>query len=218
MIKIAIDVNAVSANAALMSITRAMSDRAGLHGSLAKGTQSKVQDHLLTKYVPRNKRGDFWADVRNGVTATANDGAATVTLNELGISLRFNGGEVTPGKSISSYTGKPTRALAIPSDKVRIEGGRQIRPGRAGLLAFMRTATKGGDTVGYLVEGEEKEITRGPNKGKKAIVPKTGGELLYTLRTITRHKGDKGILPKQSELLETAKMIAAQWIDSYDER
>lgn len=45
----------------------------------------------------------------------------------------------------------------------------------------------GGDTVGYLVEGEEKVITRGPNKDKKRIVPKKGGSLMYTLRTLTHH-------------------------------
>lgn len=41
--------------------------------------------------------------------------SATVTLSELAIALRCHGGEVTPGRSISSYAGELTKVLVIPS-------------------------------------------------------------------------------------------------------
>ena len=186
-----------------------------MHGGIAMEVLQLVRNHLDQKYVPRNQRGDFWADVRNTTTSTADDKSANVSLNELGINLRYNGGDVTPGKSISSWTGELTRTLAVPSDKVPIVDGRQIRPGRAGILHFLRARTRG-DTVGFLVEGEEKEIARGKNKGKKGTKAKEGGDLLYTLRTITRHKGDKGILPPQDKVSDAAKQATALFIDSYE--
>jgi hypothetical protein len=198
-----VNIDAAAVSATMEAIAAAMVDKEGLHGAAAESVLEATRDHLEAKYVPRNKRGDFWADVRDSLEATATDSHGTVTMQELGLPLRFFGGEVTPGKSISSYTGELTRALAIPSDKVPVVDGRQIRPGRAGILAFIRSRSPG-ETVGFLVEGELRKITSGPNKGKDRTVRKTGGDLLYTLRTITRHKPDPGILPSDEELTEAA--------------
>lgn len=217
MIKITVDVQAAAVTASLDALTKGMDNRAGLHGSMAESVANLTRAHLDEKYVPNNKRGDFWARVRNSVEAEANDSEASVTLSELGVRLRYYGGEVRPGKGVSSYTGKPTRALAVPSLAVPIVGGRQIRPGRAGILAFLRKVT-GGETVGFLVEGmEDGIVSRGPRKGSKRIVPKPGGALLYTLRTITRHPADKNILPTEAALAARATEAALDWITSHEE-
>lgn len=215
-VSISIQIDSAAAVASLAAVEAAALDRAGLHGAIAQATQKIVRDHLTAKYLPRDgPRGDFWADVIRSTQADADQTAATVSLTELGIALRYRGGEVTPGKSRSSYTGELTRALAIPSAAVPVAGGRQIRPGRAGILAFIRKAT-GGETVGFLVEGEEIIAKRGKNKGKPYVRPKAVGQLLYTLRTITRHRGDAGILPEEQALADSARAAIASFIASYE--
>jgi len=209
MADLSITIDATAANAKLRSITQALNNRAALHGKIAADVRDTVRNHLETDYVPRNERGTFWARVRDSVASTADETQATVTLSELGVGLRYRGGEVTPGKSISSHTGKPTVALSIPTLNVPIDGvtGNQLRPGRAGLLAFIR-ATTFGETVGYLVEGME-HTTR---KGTVRTVPKPGGALMYVLRTITRHRGDPNVIPTATELSAAAMQAATEFI------
>jgi hypothetical protein len=129
--------------------------------------------------------------------------------------LRYHGGNVTPGKSLSSHTGKATRALAIPSSKVRVKDGRRVGPQDSGTLAFI-FAARGRETVGYLVEGVKIKAKHGPNKGKTIILPKVGGALLYTLRTITRHKPDKGILPSDAVISAAAVAAIKEFVDSFE--
>lgn len=204
-VTISIKIDVSKALASLKAKTSAMADRPGLHGSIATAAGKLVKDHLTAKYLPRDgPRGDFWADVIGSTESVSDNASARVILSELGVSLRYNGGDVTPGKSISSYTKKLTKALAIPSDKVPVRAGRQIRPGRAGVLAFIRSG-RSGETVGFLVEGETRVAKRGKNKGNPYTVPKAGGSLLYTLRTITRHRGDSGIVPTNEAITEAAR-------------
>lgn len=201
----------------LEQIARVAGDKEEMHREISEEVADLIGAHLLAKYVPRDKNGvDFWADVRNSIEASGSPKEALVTLEEIGLRLRFYGGDVTPGKSISSYTGKLTRALSVPSKDVPAEGGRQIRPGRAGLLAFIRSATRGGNLVGTLVEGMEVPITRGKKKGQKRIVPRPGGKLMYTLKTITRHKGDKKIIPPEEKLREASVRAILNLLDALD--
>lgn len=220
-LSVAVTVEPAGAIAAIRSLTMAAEDRPGLHGAIAEGVARLTRTHLTENYLPRDRDGvDFWADVIRSIEATAGDAEATVTLQEIGLGLRYHGsaglpgGGVTPGKSISSHTGRPTRALAVPTGEVPAEGGRHIRPGRAGLLAFIRSRT-GGGTVGFLVEGMEKKLARGKNKGAVKIVPRPGGSLLYTLRTITRHRPDHGILPPGPALPAAAAKAVADFVAGF---
>ena len=216
-VTVAITLDTSKVIADLQAHAAAMKDRTGLHGSISTGVLVAVKDHLKDNYLQRDgPRGDFWADVIASSQAKSTAESATVSLTELGIGLRYRGGTVTPGKSISSFTGELTRALAIPSSKVPVKGGRQIRPGRAGVLAFIQSK-RGGETVGYLVEGETKTAKRGKNKGKPYVTAKPGGALLYTLRTITRHRGDKNILPTNQAIETTASKAARDFIASFTE-
>lgn len=224
--QIYVSIDAAAAKASLEATPKALADRDKMHGLIAEEVAKLIRGHIDSKYVPNEKRGtNFWADVRDHITATATGELATVTLGQLGIALRYYGsgglpgGGVTPGKSISRYTGKPTRALAIPTEHVPVSGGRQVRPGRAGVLAFIGSITRGGETVGFLVEGEERERKRATKNGpigSKYNVPKPGGSLMYVLRTITRHTGDKNILPSDQELIDSASAAILAHFASYD--
>jgi hypothetical protein len=216
MSNISVTIDTADLTASLAAQAKGLADSTGMHSAIRQESIEVVKNHLRENYLPRDgPRGDFWADVIASTQAASDDKSATVSLTELGVALRYSGGEVTPGKSISSFTGKPTRALAIPTAAVPVAGGRQIRPGRAGILAFIKSRTAG-ETVGFLVSGELRKITRGPNKGRERIVPKTGGQLLYTLRTITRHKPDPSILPPDESLVDAAKKAIFAHLDSFE--
>jgi hypothetical protein len=213
---LSVTIDTAEARASLEAQAKGMADSTGMHSAIRQNTLEEVKNHLREKYLPRDgPRGDFWADVIASTQAASDDKSATVSLTELGVALRFSGGEVTPGKSISSFTGKPTRALAIPTAAVPVARGRQIRPGRAGILAFIKSRGAG-ETVGFLVSGELKKIMRGKNKGNDRIVPKTGAQILYTLRTITRHKPDPNILPPDDALVDAAKRAIIAHLDSFE--
>lgn len=215
-VSVSISLDATLIIADLKAFGAAMKDKKGLHKSISTSVLDAVRDRLKAEYLPRDgPRGNFWADVIASAQAKSSEEMATVSLTELGIGLRYRGGEVTPGKSISSYTGELTRALAIPTLKVPVKGGRQVRPGKAGVLAFIQGNRLGGETIGYLVEGETRTAKKGKNKGKPYTVAKPGGALLYTLRTITRHRGDKNILPTNQAITETASRAARDFIDSF---
>jgi len=217
MLSIKINVQTTAAKAPLAALSKALVNREGLHESIARGVDLVVLEHLTAKYVPRNKRGNFWERVVESREVTSDAKGAEIALVEPGVGLRYHGGEVTPGKNPARSgprKGQPTKALSVPSDAVPVKSGRQLPPFQMGLLAFLRKAT-GGETVGFLVEGEEKLITRGANKGKTRIVPKVGGSLLYTLRTITRHPADKNILPDERKMEEAAESATFDWVDSF---
>jgi hypothetical protein len=166
----------------------------------------------------RSPHTNFYAKAARGIEVESNDQHAIVRIPKLGFALRYHGGTVTPGKSISSHTGLPTRALAIPSDDVPYVGDSEEvhrqKPGEyPGLLAFI-PARAGGRTVGYLLDGEEKTITRGKNKGKTRIVPKAGGSLLYTLASEIIHQPDESVLPSEGVLLASASEAAGYYLDS----
>jgi len=218
MLTFGININDVAALASVEALEAALLDRSGLHRSIATAVEGKVKDHLQTNYVPKNKRGDFWKRVHDSIEVRADDASATVSLVELGIGLRYYGGDVFPGKNPAASgpnKGKPTKALAVPSKDVPIANGRQLPPSKMGLLAFLR-GIAGGETVGHLVEGMEQTITRGKNKGKTRIVAKPGGAYLYTLRSVTHHTADKNILPADDVILAAGTEAAVDYVESFD--
>ena len=79
-----------------------------------------------------------------------------------------------------------------------------VRPSQAGILAFI-PSSKGG---AVLIEGVEK-TGRG---GKKRIVPKPGGHILYILKKSTLHKPDATVLPGISEMTAAAREAAEEFI------
>jgi|GEM_PF-2597181 len=219
MVRLNIKIDALGARELIEKATALAEDRQGLYAAMATGVEAEVKDHLVKNYLPKDKRGNFWERVYESTEVKVSGSGATVALTETGVALRYYGGEVYPGKNPSRSgprRGQPTKALAIPSAAVPVKRGRQAAPFQMGVLAYLRRATSADpDTVGYLVDGVEKPITRGPKAGQMRIVPKPGGRLLYTLRLVTRHSADKNILPPDGNLLEAAERGALEHIGSF---
>ena len=177
----------------------ALGDRGVLLAKAAAGVERRWREHLRERYVSRDRDGvDFWADAARSVASEVTGSGAVVRVSQLGLRLRYEGGTVLPGKGISSYTGRPTRALAIPSGRVPVRDGRRISPGEAGPLVFVKA--RGGEVVGYLIAGEiAGVISRGKNKGRPRVRKK--GPLLFTLKMRVAVRGDAGVIPVGGELL-----------------
>ena len=187
-------------DAAMERVLGVAGDRGKLLAAAAAGVERRWQGHLRERYVPRDRDGvSYWADVVRSITSEVTDSGAVVKVSGLGLRLRYEGGMVLPGKGTSSFTGRPTRALAIPSDRVPVRDGRRIAPGQAGPLAFV--AARGGDVVGYLIAGEVAgTVSRGSNRGKPRVRAK--GPVLFTLKLRQAMRGDAGIFPEGGKLLE----------------
>jgi len=144
---------------------------------------------------------------------------ATVVLTETRAALRYYDGEVYPEKDPAMSgprRGQPTKGRAITSAAVPMKRGRQAAPFQMEIMAYLRRATSADpDTVGYLVDGVERPIPRGPQAAQMRVVPKPGGWLLYTLRLVTRHSADKNILPTDVNLVEAAERAALEHIGPF---
>lgn len=205
--------------ARLDAVAAALADSAAIHEAMAAGVERIVGDHLLGLN-SRSPNTDFYASAARGIETEADGEGALVRIPKLGFALRYYGGTVTAGKGISSKTGKPTRALAIPDEDVPVvgppDGRHRMRPGEwPGLLAFL--PTKSTKSTGVLVEGEEKDITRGKNKGGKRIVPKVGGKLIYVLAESITFQGDESVLPSQGALFSAAAEAAEDYLSSFND-
>lgn len=211
-----IDLRSGAVTEMLDSIALAMENPQAIHEAMAAGVEAAVGEHLRGLN-SRSPHTDFYASAARGIETEADGSRALVRIPKLGLALRLYGGTVTPGKGISSYTGLLTRALAIPGDNVPIVGppdGRyRQRPAEAGLLAFI--PARGRDTtVGYLIEGEERTVTRGKRKGQKRIVPTAGGKFMYTLVSEVTHDPDPSVLPSDEEITTAAVSAAMDYVES----
>lgn len=183
-----------------------MEDRAGLHAVIAMGAEAAMKNHLVRHYVPRSKRTGFWGKAAASVESTSNDNEAVVSIPHRGVRLRWLGGKVEPGKTVSSKTGRPTAALAVAVDDA-VAGK---LPGEAGPLAFI--PSKRANAVGVLVRGEPKTITRGKNKGGTRFIPRAGAPVLFALVRSTTHKPDPGVIPEE-DLANEAATAARMFLD-----
>lgn len=203
----------------LAGFQQALADKEVLHTAMAAGVETSVRAHLRS-INSRSPNSDYYSKAARSVEVEADASHALVRVPRTGMALHYYGGQVLPGKSISSFTGKPTVALAIPTDNVPRQGEENERasPREMGILAFILAfipARNRPGSVGYLVEGEEKQITRGPRKGGRRIVPKKGGQLLFVLRSWTDHDPDESVLPSLIALQTAARDGADKHINSY---
>lgn len=189
-----------------------------LHQAIGFGVQAGAKRHLETEgYTGRvnalgGRSTGFWKSVAESITSEATADEATVTFHHRGVALRYFGGTVKPvtRKALSVPVHKSAHGLnasEYPGTLAFIPATTQFGPFRAG---------GGQDTVGYLVRGVERTITRGKNKGKTRVVPlaRPAGEMIYVLRKTTHHEPDPNILPPDAEILRTAREAAEDYLDS----
>lgn len=207
-----------TASPALAQWRAGLADGQALHEAMGFAVGAAGRDHLETAgYVGRvNALGGqstgFWKSVSESINSTATDGEATITYGQRGVALRYYGGEVKP---------TTRKALSIPVHKSAHGLNASEYPDK---LAFIPATTQfgpfrsggGQDTIGYLVRGVEKEITRGKNKGQTRIVPlaRPAGEMIYVLRRRTYHEPDPNILPDEAAIITTATEAAGAYLDS----
>lgn len=174
--------------------------------ALAADLRADIVRHITTVKVPAQSAGiTWWQQAAATLRTTVTDREAVIAFTRPGIRLHYYGGEVRPRKA---------RALAIPTKDVPIKNGTRLPPRAAGLLAFI-PAAKGRETLGYLVTGRRKTITRGKRKGGTRLepIPRTaGGHLLYILRTVTRHRADPSFLPTDQRVAQLLTASAKRFL------
>lgn len=175
---------------------------ADIHAAMAEAVETDVKAYL-TSINARSPNTNYFGRAARTVVGSADETQALIRIPHRGMALRYHGGEVKAGRTTSSKTGQPTKNLAIPTDDVPLNAGRDARkpPRDMGLLAYI---PKKGKPGGLLVQGQEKTITRGPRKGGTRIVPTPGGPVLYVLSPSTQHKPDPTVLPADDILLNSA--------------
>lgn len=205
---ITVDLQADGVISMLAGYEAALLNKAQLHREMAQGVKAKVSDHLLALN-SRSPNTSFYGRAARSTQVTADDAQGVVSITHRGLALRYYGGRVLPVN---------VKNLALPSDDVPYAGTEGRRPPREmGVLAYIpKRGLAVSATTGYLVEGEEVTIERGPNKGKTRIAPKKGGKLLYTLRAFTDHDPDPSVLPTEAELLSAARDAAESYIETSD--
>lgn len=196
-------VRAVMASEALSAF---FSDLNLLHDAIRAEAEAHLKAHLL-KLKSRSPNTGYYGKAAAGVNSRSDEKAATLIIHMPGIALRRFGGTVTPGRTISSKTGQPTKAIALPTKHVPVINQNRALPKDFPNLAFVPNR-KGGDTTGYLVEGEQRIAKRGKRKWQYITVAKKDGNMLFVLRKKTTHQEDPTVLPSDAEF----KAVAAQAI------
>lgn len=185
----------------LRSMATRVADRAGMNAAIAMGAEAELKAHLHANYVPRSKRTGWWGKALASVESSSDGGGASIRIPHRGVALRYFGGTVTPGKTTSTKTGRPTRSLSVGVDD-SVAGK---LPSEVGPLVFLPSKKSG--VAGVLLRGTPKTITRGPRKGGTRYVAGPNATVLYALMERTRHTPDPGIVP--DEKLGAAAVEAA---------
>jgi hypothetical protein len=202
MFQIDIDLDDAAGRERLGELLSRVEDREGLHEAMGERVSDAVRDHLVKRNSPKS---GWWQRAGRSVSHTFSESGAVVRVAQRGVALRFYGG------TVKRKPGGPL--LAIPTDKVPVSGGTRKAPREMGVLAFLpsRSGGKGGHTVGYLVEGERYQVTRGRNKGRTATRPRFGPlAIYYILRSQTDHDPDPSVLPDGLEV--TAREAAEDFL------
>ena len=206
MIRLEINTEDHGAAAGIAALIRACQDRAGLHEAMAQGVEGEVKDHLRGLN-SRSPNTGYYGRAADSTEVQADEDGGVVRITERGMALHYYGGRVVPGKGISSFTGEPTKSLAIPTEDVP-RSGREGRKGprEMGILAFLPSKRPG--TVGVLVEGVEVKKKDGGTR----TVRKDGGKLLFVLRSWTDHPEDPTVLPSISDMIRAAMGGAKEFL------
>lgn len=193
-----------------------LADKEMIHSAIRQDAEELVKGHLEALN-SRSPNTGYYAKASAGVNSRADAQSATIIIQAAGIGLRRWGGVVKPGRNISSKTGQPTKAIAVPTSYVPITNQNRARPIDMPMLAFVPNR-KGGDTTGYLIEGERKLRKEGKNKGKYVTVPKQGGRMMYVLRKRTTHAADASVLPTDAELQAVAVQAIQDLLNTFNDQ
>lgn len=158
-------------------------------------------------------RTHYWARAAKAVQQPEiqTDGLS-VSINQVGIGLRFFGGVVKAGKNISRFTGKPTQFLTIPA-RAEAHGKRagefhnlRILFGRGGQpIALVERAA----TVIRSVRGVFRAVGTESVAGRGT----TGGGIYFWLVKQATFKPDSTVLPERDQMLVPALSAAVSYLE-----
>jgi hypothetical protein len=155
-------------------------------------------------------RSHFYGQAARGTTYRIDPQAIVVSVNQVGIRQRWQGGTITAGMNPSRFTGKPTKYLALPA----IAEAYGKRPGE-----FSNLTTAWGrsgpyalvEAVATLTKGRKVRIGKGQtvSERKKSGV---GGRVYYWLTPRVTQQGDPGVVPDEKEFVETLDKVSSAYI------
>lgn len=167
-----------------------------------------------TRYWEKAADSTSWVEVGDGVVISV--GGDRVP----GLPLHFFGGDVYPGKSISRFTGRPTRYLTIPAraeahGTTASEHGELVvlwgRHGPYALAAasdYLRVIRRG-KRKGQLVTGVRKDLAT--NQREEAS--HGGGGVLFWLTDHAHHEPDPTILPTEQKIRDAVVAAIEDYVD-----
>lgn len=185
----------------LQRILQTIQPGGALQKDLGRGAANALRRHFRDLNDARQNqlggpRSNFYSRVAESVHSPIDIGATIrIAISHPHIAQRLRGGPIRPRKK---------KAIGIPAHASAYGVMPRIYPGTLAFIPLRR-----GDTIGVLVEGEERAITRGERKGAKRKAPKPDGKLIYVLRTQVRQKADPTVLPGAATI-EAALTRAAQ--------
>lgn len=168
------------------------------------GVAERVRAHF--RALPGER---FWQEAADATRVVSGGREVEVWVEKRGVALQWRGGVVTPGKGVSSATGRPTKTLAIPTRR-----GMSEMPGRYAPLVCI--PLKRGHLRALLLPGEPGVARRSGKKrpkGAPLIRPQSGASPLFRLVDQTTHSPHPNILPGVEELHAVAARQAARYMN-----
>jgi len=177
-------------------LLRLAGDKGALHAVVETGAALVVRRHLTDNYAGKvNGLGGastgYWRTAIEGTTSRSDASGATVSINQKGVRLKYEGGVIKASGRTSEVTGKPIRFLSIPVHPAA--HGKSIADFGQDATYLRPFAAGGGLTEGG--DGAGAGVFR-----KRGSQPAAGDPLYYVLKKFVRIKADKNILPPESEV------------------
>lgn len=169
-----------------------------MNAEVGRSVVNRVQAHFFKLDQERpnalgGKRTHFYSSAAKSTQFTASADQAVVSINELGIRQRLEGGPIAPVRG---------KYLTIPA--IAEAYGKRAREFSNLHLIYRR-----GEPIA-LVEGQATTVKHG-KKGYKATGA-VGGKVFFWLRKSVMQKADRGVLPSDEAISSTASQAATNFL------
>lgn len=181
-----------------------------LRAVMAKALKIALQGHLQKLDGERanalgGRRTHFYAQAGQSVNQIETGAAEIqIAISQVGFAQRYFGGTIRAGTGTSSFTGRPTKYLAIPA---RSESYGK-RPGEFSNLHFI--AFRSGSAA--LVESPATKLAKQRGGGFRSGGSLGGAVVFWLVKEVTQ-KADPSVLPEEDALLGAAVDAAAEYLD-----
>ncbi len=194
MIKFTVTHDLAKGYAATEALRSLINDKKALNATVEVAAEGAVKEHLTTHYAGRvNRLGGtstgYWKRAIENTTGTSDAAGATISINQTGIRLKYEGGVIRPSGKTSEVTGKPIRFLSIP-----------VHPAAHGRTI----ADLGGKSAFYVVPfAAGGGFSEGGTGAAAGVFRQSGGKrsdsdpLYFILKRSVTIKADRNLLPSE---------------------